>query len=204
MNKFYIAGIGPGSMDYVLPITKKLIKTADLLIGSERVLSLFQNKENIKLEFPYDKIIKFIRRKIKTKKIVVLVSGDPGIYSFLAQIQKHFKKDEYVVIPGISSLQVAFARIGEMWQDAEIISLHGRKTAGLAKTIKDAKKTFLFTDNKFPPDRIASYLLCKGLKNRNVFIFENLAYPEENITATNLKNLSEMKGFGQCVMIIIK
>ena len=206
MNKIYIIGIGPGTEDYLLPIAKREIERADCLIGAKRLLSIFRelNKEKIYLEGHFNDVIPYIKVNRDKKKIAVLVSGDPGLYSFLGQLSKVLSKEEYVVIPGISAVQIAFAKIGESWQDAEIISLHGREFGNLAKEVKNYAKIFLFTDSSFPPEKIAAYLLDKGIENRRAIVFENLTYPNERIVDTNLKNLSKMKGFGLCVMIIEK
>ena len=206
MNKIYIIGVGPGTRDYLLPIAKREIERADCLIGAERLLSLFAEltKEKIRLEGHFDNVIPYIKENRDKKKIAVLVSGDPGLYSFLGQLSKVLSKEEYVVIPGISAVQIAFAKIGENWQDAEIISLHGREFGNLAKEVKNYAKIFLFTDLSFPPEKIAAYLLDNGIKNRRAIVFESLTYPNERIIDTNLKNLSKMKGFGLCVMIIRK
>lgn len=206
MNKVYIVGIGPGSEEYVLPIAKKAIEHADCLIGAKRLLSVFKypDKEKIYLEGKFGRAISVIKEKRKTKNIAVLVSGDPGLYSFSANIARHFKKSEYEVIPGISSLQLAFARIKESWHDTEIVSIHGRPLTGLINKALAPKKLFLFTDGDFSPNKIASYLLNRGPGNRKAFVFENLSYPDERIIETDLKKLSKMQGFKQCVMLIEK
>jgi precorrin-6B methylase 1 len=74
----------------------------------------------------------------------------------------------------------------------------------LAARVESSKKTFLFTDPDFPPEKIAAYLLEKGVENRRALVLENLTYPDERIVDTDLKNLSGMEGFGLCVMIIKK
>lgn len=206
MNKIYIIGAGPGSVDYLLPAAKREIERADCLIGAERLLSLFsyQDKKKIRLEGRFKKAISYIKKNKDKERIVVLVSGDPGLYSFLGAIRKAFSREEYVVIPGISSLQLAFARIGEGWQDAKIVSIHGRGKENLAKELKVCDKVFLLTDTKFPPEKIAGYLLHNGVKNRRAIVFEALTYPNERIVDTDLKALSNKKGFGLCSMIIKK
>ncbi|MEK6714518.1 MAG: precorrin-6y C5,15-methyltransferase (decarboxylating) subunit CbiE [Candidatus Omnitrophota bacterium] len=205
-NTVQIIGTGPGNRDYLLPIAKKAIEEADCLMGARRVLSQFNypKKEKVYFEGHIDKITPFIKNNLGEKKIAVLVSGDAGLYSFLGKISRAFKKKDYAVISGISSLQLAFAKIGESWEDAKIISLHGRKPQNLIEEAKNSRKMFLFLDAKFPPQKVARYLLDKGIKNKQAFVFENLSYPNERIIATDLKNLSKMDGFALCVMIIKK
>ncbi|OGW78055.1 MAG: hypothetical protein A3I73_05055 [Omnitrophica bacterium RIFCSPLOWO2_02_FULL_45_16] len=206
VNKVFIIGTGPGGLDYLLPAAKREICRADCLIGAGRLLSLFshQNKKKIRVEGHFKEVISYIKKNKDKEKIAVLVSGDPGLYSFLGQIQLALKKEAYVVIPGISAMQIAFAKIGESWQDAKIISIHGRKRGALAKEVKDSDKVFLFTDAKFPPEKIAGYLLNNGIKNRRAVVFEALTYPNERIVESDLKELSKNRGFGLCAMIIKK
>ena len=205
-NKVYIIGIGPGTEDYLLPIARKEIETSDCLIGGKRALRLFQPlyKEERLLEGNFEQVIPFLLKEREKKKIAVLVSGDPGLYSFLGTISQVLKKEDYAVIPGVSTVQIAFARIGERWEDTTLLSLHGRKMDDLAARVESSEKTFLFTDPGFPPEKIASYLLENGVENRRAIVMENLAYPDERIVDTDLKSLSGMEGFGLCVMIIKK
>lgn len=206
MAKVYIIGMGPGTLDYLMPAAIREIEKADCLIGAKRILSQFcyPHKKKIYLEGHFKEAGSYIKKNKGKGKIVVLVSGDPGLYSFLRQVQLILKKKEYAVIPGISTLQLAFARIGESWQDAKIISLHGRPPDNLAEEVKTSNKVFLLTDRGLPPQKVAAHLLREKTINRKVVVFENLAYPDERIVKTDLRSLSKMRGFGLCVMIIIK
>jgi cobalt-precorrin-7 (C5)-methyltransferase len=206
MNKVYIIGIGSGTEDYLLPVARKEIEGSDCLVGGRRALRLFQplHKEERLLEGDFERVIPFLLKEREKKKIAVLVSGDPGLYSFLGTISQVLEKEAYVVIPGVSTVQIAFARIGERWEDATLLSLHGRKMDDLAARVGNSKKTFLFTDPGFPPEEIAASLLEKGVENRRAIVMENLTYPDERIVDTDLKSLSGMEGFGLCVMIIKK
>ncbi len=204
-NKIYIIGIGSGTEDYLLPVARKEIERSDCLIGGKRALRLFQSlhKEERLLEGNFEQVIPFLLEE-REKKIAVLVSGDPGLYSFLGKISQVLRKEDYVVIPGVSTVQIAFARIGERWEDATLLSLHGRKVDDLVPKVGSSTKIFLFTDPGFPPEKIAARLLEKGVENRKAIVMENLTYPDERIIDTDLKGLSGMEGFGLCVMIIMK
>lgn len=207
MNKIFVIGVGPGHPDYLLPVALKQIRRADRLIGTAKTLALFRRLK--KEEFPFDgrlaTIIPTIKKYRKTKKIALLVSGDPGFHSILQAVSKAFKKDEYEVIPGIGSLPLAFARIGECWQGTKIISLHGKKiNASVLKDLRRQANAFILTDRDFPPEKLAAYLLKQGFENRRAVVLENLSAPDERIIDTRLNRLSHMKGFGLCVIILKK
>ena len=147
MNKICIIGVGPGTREYVVPVALKRIKESDCLIGARRALNLFPEfkKEKICFDGRLSRVIPYLKKHREDKKIAVLVSGDPGLYSLTQTVAKQFKNNEYEVIPGISSLQIAFARIGESWQDVKIISLHGSK---ISPEILGAKESIKRTENR--------------------------------------------------------
>ncbi len=204
--KVYIIGVGPGTEGYMLPLARSKIEECDCLIGSRRHLLMFRNlgKEEMPIEGHFKELLPYIKRNKDRKRLAVLVSGDPGIYSLLEKASGALKPEEYVVIPGISAVQLAFARIGESWYDADIISLHGRKVNNLADRVRNSSKVFIFTDPGFPPNRIAAGLLRDGVENRRVVVLENLSYPNERVIDTDLKRLSKVKKiFSLCSMIIM-
>ncbi len=206
MNRVYVIGMGPGTIEYVSSTARRAIRKADCLIGAWRLLSLFKypDKKKMRLEGRFNEIVSYIKKNKDKERIAILVSGDPGLFSLLGLIKKALKKDEYAVIPGISALQIAFARIGETWQDVKIASIHGRSLNNLAKEVRNSGKIFLFTDSKLSPQEAAAYLLGHGIENRKAIVFENLAYPDERIVETDLKDLTKMRGFGLCAMLIKK
>lgn len=206
MNKVYVLGIGPGSKDYLLRKTEKIIEKMDVLIGGSRALQTFAEQEVKKIEItlPLAKIKKYILDNYRQQKIAVLVSGDPGLYSLLNYLKREIEADILEVIPGISSLQLAAARIQISWNKMRITSLHGKDNKEkLLELLKKETKVGFFTDNKFPPAKIAEYLLNNKIKDKKICVFENLSYPDEKITigrAEKIKNISFSK---LTVMIIL-
>ncbi|MCS7280186.1 MAG: precorrin-6y C5,15-methyltransferase (decarboxylating) subunit CbiE [Desulfobacterota bacterium] len=204
LKNITIVGIGPGSIDYVTPIARRKIEESDVLMGSERALALFAEleKEKIPLKGSLQDFVKIAKDKSKEKKVAVLVTGDPGLYSLLQVFSKEMDKGALDVIPGISVVQVAYARLGESWHDAKIISLHGREPFDLVEKVKSSENIFLYTGPEFPPDKIAEFLLNNGVENRRAIVMENLTYSNEKIIDSDLKNIAKQRGFGLCVMII--
>lgn len=83
------------------------------------------------------------------------------------------------MIPHYSSVQLAFARLGDSWQDAELISLHGRPIQGLAQRIDGRHKIALLTDENNTPAVIAAYLQEFGMVEYEAFVCERLGGAEE-------------------------
>jgi cobalt-precorrin-7 (C5)-methyltransferase len=205
MNKIYITGIGPGSKDYLLPITKRIVKQSDVLIGGKRALELFSkvDKEKIRITKNLNKIKNYIKNNCHIKKITVLVSGDPGFYSILSYLKRYFSREKLKVIPGISALQLGFAKTGSVWQDAKFVSLHGNNDKDkLLFEINNYRKVGLITDNSFPPHQIIDFMINNKIKEKRVVVAENLTYPSEKIIEGKLKELSKREFSGLAVMVI--
>ncbi|ADL12367.1 precorrin-6y C5,15-methyltransferase (decarboxylating) subunit CbiE [Acetohalobium arabaticum] len=203
-NQIYVLGIGPGSKEYMLPVVERLASESDVLIGGRRALELFSqlDKEELVIKADLERILNYIQDNYQQKQIAVLVSGDPGLYSMLNYLSKHFSKDQLKVIPGISSLQLGFAEAKLVWQDAEITSLHGRERSELLELVQKEDKVGFFTDHKFPPDEIAQYLLDNGVQDRKAFVGERLSYEDERIIDGDLEEIADSDNFDMSVMVV--
>jgi precorrin-6y C5,15-methyltransferase (decarboxylating) CbiE subunit len=122
-----VIGVGPGSPEYITPAARRAAAAAEVLIGGPRALNLFQDLEREKRVITGDlEGLRSCLLQIRGRPTAILVSGDPGFYSLLAWLKRQFPGEKINVIPGISSVQLAFARLGQGWEDAVFLSCHGR------------------------------------------------------------------------------
>ena len=149
-------------------------------------------------------VMDFIREKLHGNDVVVMVSGDPGFYSLLSALKMNFSEEQLKVIPGISSVQLAFARISEVWQDAELISMHGRHASDEDLQYHPQKKLGILTDHEHNPSFIAQVLLDHGWPLvSKVWLGEGLSYEYENNKKMTLGEARSILGFTHCVMVVI-
>ena len=124
-----IIGCGPGSVLYVTEAARQAVAGADLVVGSKRLLEMFPDcpAEKILVETDIAALLERIAaRRAAGQTIAVLVSGDPGVHSLARNVIQHFGREQCEVVPAVSSVQVAFGRLGLDWADARILSAHGR------------------------------------------------------------------------------
>jgi cobalt-precorrin-7 (C5)-methyltransferase len=200
-----IVGIGPGHPDYVPPIADRAIRAAEVLIGSKRALATFAHPSQIQVEITgkLSLIIEAIRRYYAVKRITVMVSGDPGFYSLVPYLQKHFSSEQLDIIPGLGSMQVAFCRAKTVWQDAQLLSLHGRQFESVQKLLDKPGKVGFLTDPEHTPAVIAKYLVDAGWPNCPVVLCEKISYPDERVVKTDLHAVLYELGFPHSVMVVI-
>lgn len=123
--------------------------------------------------------------------IVVLASGDPLFFGIGGVLAKKLGPDAVSVIPAVSSMQWAFARMGLAWQDAGFLSVHGRSLDGLAQRINRYDKVAVLTDDVHTPAVLAHYLLDFGMTEYRAFVGERLGGPAEQ---SGWYSLEEMTG----------
>ena len=175
MNEITIAGAGSGSSLHLTPEVKSAIEEADAVAASPRFAGLIPSgKRFIELGNFRET---FGKIKDEPGKVLILASGDPGLYSLLPLAKKFF--GEVRVLPGISSLQLLCARACESWGDAKILSGHGRAlSAGTFLNVVERNRvTILLCDRRISPQWVCDKL--KDFEAVEVFVGSNLGSAEE-------------------------
>ena len=204
-KKIIVAGIGPGDEKFITPAALEKIHTAKFLVGGRRALKTFASANQV--TFPVtkdiDAALNFIREKILVGQVVVMVSGDPGYYSMLEVLRKNFDAGLIEVIPSISALQLAFARLALSWHDATLLSFHGRIPSADKLKFESKKILGLLTDAEYNSAKISKILIESGWNgDSSLTIFERLSYPDEKIISTTLADAINAEPIKHCVLIV--
>jgi len=124
-----IVGCGPGAPEYVTPAARQAARQAGALLGAGRLLELFPECacEKVPWRGTTEAMLDEIGRLLaQGKRVAVLVSGDPGLFSLAQSVLRRFGAAACEIIPAVSPVQVAFARVGLDWAGVRILSAHGR------------------------------------------------------------------------------
>lgn len=200
-----VVGTGPGDPLYISPLACQAIEKAEVIVGAPRLLQQLAAPHQVQV--PMDKdlpgLVELIEGKRCQQKIVVLVSGDTGVYSLADYLGKHMDNNVLEFIPGISSIQVMLARLKRPWQEARILSMHGRNCADLAEVINNSPLTAILTGTPWTPQAIAQYLLQEGLPDLQLVLGQDLTYPWEKIVFCSLQELCrDSRDYKNTVMVI--
>lgn len=204
-HKIIVVGIGPGSPDYLPPVAARAIARATVLVGGGRALAAFAPAGALTKTIDKDiaGVLTFIESHLAAGDVTVLVSGDPGFHSLLTALRSRFSPDQLEVIPGISSVQLAFARLASPWQDARLLSLHGRQAAAADLAYAPGRQLAILTDGEHSPRHIARLLIANGWPAAAaVRLCADLSYPGERLAALTLGEAAESDGFEHCVMVV--
>ncbi len=204
-KKIIIVGCGPGAESYITPAAREAAQKADVLIVSRRLQELFPEivAERIDSGIDIDGTIETMAaRRDAGLQVVLLATGDPGIASLAQPVIRHFGRENCEVIPGISSVQVAFARLGVGWEDARIVSAHSRDPEESAGDLLDADKLAILGGREGSL-RWAARLIGE-MDGRRVFLCEELTLPGEKVREVQPDELTEVPVSSRAIILVIK
>jgi precorrin-6Y C5,15-methyltransferase (decarboxylating) len=205
MKTVSIIGMGMGPEDLTAR-HKSIVERADILVGGRRLLEQFKDIPAQKKPIGKDieGIVEFVRTQSKHHKVVVLASGDPLFYGIGARMAGALGARRVRIYPNISSVAAGFARIKEPWNDAAIISLHGRKNdEQLFSALESENKIAVFTDPQKNPAWLAARLIEKEFSNFKICVLEALGSASERFDWYPLETAAGMK-FAEPNMVVLK
>jgi len=173
-------GCGPGMLTGE---AIRVIEQAESIYGSDRAIELA--REHIRKSCPVKSIDDFKNLSHLGGEVVILSTGDPMLagLGYLAG----------EVVPGISSLQVAAARLRIPLARVAVVVAHGTgHEKGMQETVKEVERgkiVFLLADPKFDVAELYRRLLAmENLTPLRIAVCENLGYPDERIVTGDIQS----------------
>ena len=185
MASIHVVGIGLDGAKGLVEAVRQLVGSATVLVGSDRHLSYFPHHPAKRIVLrDFTQAIEEIRHHIAdSETIVVLVTGDPLFFGLGRLLLAELPSEQLTFHPHLSSVQLAFNRLKVPWQDARVISAHGRSVDELIQVLQQGvDKIAVLTDGTNTPNAIARLLLALDLPSSYSFwVCENLGGDDERI-----------------------
>ncbi|ABA87734.1 cobalt-precorrin-6B C5-methyltransferase, putative [Syntrophotalea carbinolica DSM 2380] len=199
-----IVGCGPGGSAYLTDAARQAVNRADILIGANRLLALFPEAKGKRVVVGADiaAALEFMDTHIGHTPMVVLVTGDPGMHSLARPVVRHFGRKLCRIIPGISSVQAAFAAAGLDWMDARILSAHGALPDIDHSELDTVDKIAVLAGSPAALRWIAA--LAEHLAPRWVLVCEELTLPGETVTQVTASDLVTMQASSRTVVLLVR
>ena len=183
---------------------RQAIAASNILLGDKRMLSAFADSSKTVYDTIKTSAIAEVAAKADPAKdvLAVLVSGDVGFFSLAKTISGKLPDCECVRYCGISSLVYFASKLQLSWDDAKIVSMHGRDQ-NLVAAVAQNKKVFSLTGGEHSPQALCKQLCEHGLGQVLVYVGENLSYPEEKITQGTAEEISALSFPSLSVMMLL-
>lgn len=223
-NKCHVIGVLDNGLEGLSSAAIEVLNNANVVIAATRALKLFADliysAQCKDLTGQLSLVPEWIDSALtEQKKIVVLATGDPLCHGIASFLSKKLGAEKLAIMPNISTIQLAFARIGLAWQDAKICSVH-YKDAGewqtgsgaenglyaLLQAINQHDKLAILTSLENNPARIARMLMMENMADLfTMVVAENLLCADEKIfQGLSIMQLSEQTFTGNNVLILLR
>ena len=209
MTEVHVVGIGLDGAAGMTDTVRQIVERATLLVGSDRLLSYFPSHPASRLVLgDFIQTMREIRAQLAVADtnscIVVLATGDPLFFGLGRLLLEELPREQLTFHPHTSSVQLAFNRIKIPWQDARVISIHGRSMEPLTVALQQGvDKIAVLTDGTNTPGAIARLLVALDLSNRYEFwVCENLGGSDERVQCLSVDDLSH-KTFAPLNVVVL-
>ncbi|HRW65651.1 MAG TPA: precorrin-6y C5,15-methyltransferase (decarboxylating) subunit CbiE, partial [Candidatus Competibacter sp.] len=161
---------------------QELLRAADLVIGAPHQLRVVasllpEQTERRDANGRVTIVAAWVEEALSIgRRVVVLATGDPLYFGIAAGLIAALGRERVHVVPTLSSVQLAAARLGLPWHDAKLVSVHAADAgewvpgarhdhglAPLARAIGQHDLLFCLTSPANDPARLARLLLAAGL-----------------------------------------
>jgi len=204
MKQLSIIGCGPGAPEYMTGAGMKAIANAEVYAGADHLLKRYAlaGKPQIQLGSNIEGALHAIAASVAAgKRVAVLVSGDPGLCSIATPVIQRFGLSICEVIPGISSVQLLFARLGLEWFEARILSAHHTLPEVGAEELRPFKTLVILCGHRLSQQWVSA-LFCALGQGRKLVVCQDLSLPTEHITEVDGEQFYKMKLSSRTIVVI--
>lgn len=201
----YIIGISDDGLEGLSSLAVSKLKQAELIVGPATLLgkaaSFAARKETIGGDL--EKLALMLDKE-SSREVVVLAGGDPLFYGTARFLCDRLGKDRFEVVPHVSSMQLAFARVKESWEEAYLTNLATQPLDRVIERIRTAEKIGLFTSEQTTPAILSERLVQLGIDYFTVYVCENLGSPDERVTRGTPAEIARQRFGALNVMILVR
>jgi precorrin-6B C5,15-methyltransferase / cobalt-precorrin-6B C5,C15-methyltransferase len=222
MARIFVIGIGYRPLE---KRAKEIVAGSKAIFVSDRLLDVFTRYDEYESSADRLIILNSVSETFGAMKkcltddpgcfIALLASGDPMFFGIGRRVIEEFGKEMAVIIPDVSSVQEAFARLCEPWDNALFISMHGGPDRNVRRKLEyelkdlpallaEHNKLALLTDDiNNPPVIAAAFVDAGGSRGVLMHVCERLGYPDEKITSGPPHDIAR-KNFREPNVVIIE
>ncbi len=205
MKSIHVIGAGIAGQEGFTPQALELINQSDHLFGAERLLALFPGYAGEQMAVDESNLGQMVTALQECEnRAVVLSSGDPLFFGTGRYLLRNLPDELIEFLPNVTSVQYAFAKIREPWDDAVFVSVQGRMLKDVVDRIVANDKAAVLTDGVNTPGMIGRELLSRNRSGYKAYLCENLGTEAEKIRVTDVRGLLELDAAPLNVLLLIK
>ena len=205
-SRIHIIGIGSDGLGGLTARARELLTSAEIVYGPESVLAdlpeLTAERRPLVGDLP--EVANALAGLVGVRRVAIVAGGDPLFFGVARYLCDRLGKEVFEVLPHVSTMQLAFARVKETWEEAYLTNLATHPLETVLDRIRVAETVGLFTSDSEGPPEIARALLARGLDYFRAYVCENLGGPDERLTQGELTEIAEMTFDPLNVVILVR
>ncbi|MFB7246489.1 bifunctional cobalt-precorrin-7 (C(5))-methyltransferase/cobalt-precorrin-6B (C(15))-methyltransferase [Streptomyces populi] len=203
-----ITVVGTGTGAPLSPEAGAVLAGAGLVVGARRHLAAARTPERAErvelgpLAPALDRIARYTDDGAPGGPVVVLASGDPGFFGIVRALAERFGSGRLDVRPGVSSVAAAFSRLGLPWDDAVVVSAHGRELRTAVLVCRSRPKVAVLTAPGSGPAELGAALADAGAE-RVLVVASALGDPERERVERVTPAEAAARDWGPAVSVVL-
>lgn len=220
-----VVGMADDRLDLLAPEARRALAAADVVVGGRRHLGLWRSwreaadtvpvhgaharqrsgPDTIEVGADVDEVVRVVRRRAVegAARVCVLASGDPGFFGIVRALLRMVDRKAVRVLPAPSAVSLAFARLGLPWDDAVVVSAHGRPLADAVGVVRTARKAAVLTSPDNPPEALGAALVEAGVAMDLVAVCSCLGADDETVVELTLAELAAGRFDPRSVVVLV-
>ncbi|MGP3916996.1 precorrin-6y C5,15-methyltransferase (decarboxylating) subunit CbiE [Nonomuraea sp. 10N515B] len=168
-----VVGIGADGWDGLVSASRRAIEQADVLVGSARQLDLvpLASVERVVLPSPLLPNLPGLLDSLAGRAVCVLASGDPLFYGIGSTLVRLLGAERVRVLPHVSSVSLACARLGWPVEQVEVVSAVGRPLATLRAVLAPGRRVLVLGTSA---DAVSDLLDISGYAGSRITVLSDL------------------------------
>ena len=179
-----IVGMGEDGYDGLSAAARLALAEAEVVVGSARLLALLPQLAAQLQEWPqpFSAVVELIK-PLKGRRTIILATGDPLNYGVARKLLEFIPFAEMRILPHLSALSLAAARLGWSLPDCDTLTLHGRHAANIEPFIQPGVRLIVLTADASTIAEVARRLVARGFGKSMVTVLENMGGARERVTS---------------------
>jgi precorrin-6Y C5,15-methyltransferase (decarboxylating) len=184
-----VVGIGVDGWDGLAEVARDRICGAGVVLGSARQLDLVRQAPGTLVAWPSPLLpaLPELLARYGDRPVCVLASGDPLYYGIASAVIRLLGPDSVEVIPHVSSISLACARLRWAQEDVEVLSVVGRPVEQLRRVLSPGRRIVVLSADDRTPTAVAELLVADGYGDSKLTVLAQLGGGDERIVTRRAK-----------------
>jgi precorrin-6Y C5,15-methyltransferase (decarboxylating) len=185
-----VVGIGADGLPGLAPTALEALRAAEVIAGSSRQLGLLDDSfvaQRFPWPTPMMPAVEELLREHRDRRVAVLASGDPTFYGVGARVVELAGSERVRILPALSSMSLACARLGWPMQHVEVVSLVGRPHETVRAALAPGRRLLVLLSAEGAAADVSRMVTHAGYGESPIALLEQLGGPDERIRRTTAR-----------------